>query len=376
MRLADFIESNRGPILQKWEEFARTILPEANLSRNELRDHARQMLEEISADLRTSQTKEEQALKSEGLAPRDEADTAAETHADTRLVTGFTMDQMVSEYRALRASVLLLWSQEIDSGATQFEVRDIMRFNECIDQMLTESVARYSRSVMQANKLFLGILAHDLRTPLNAIGLGAELMLRAEQLESHYIKISSRIFESAKRAGKIVENLLDFTRANSGGLPLHNITVDLRELCVGIVDEVGIHHPDRTIVFESEGKSEGTFDATRIEQALCNLIENAVLHGAIDSIVTVTLQADAGTAMVKVHNNGDPIDARDLPHIFDPMTRYSQHAADERGPSSGLGLGLYIANQIVAAHHGKLEVKSDSTEGTTFIVKLPLEPGD
>jgi signal transduction histidine kinase len=374
MRLADFLLANLQPILQKWEDFAETILPDARLSSKELRDHAEQMLQEIAADMKTSQSKEEQALKSAGLGPRSEADTAAETHADTRLVSGFSMDQMISEYRALRASVLLLWSQEIKTGI-EFELEDMTRFHESIDQMLAESVARYSQSVTQANNLFLGILAHDLRTPLSAIGVGAEIMLRAEQLDSRYIKISSRIFGSAKRAGKIVENLLDFTRSHSSaGLSLKPEKANLKSVCEGIVEEVGIHHPDRTIIFESEGKFEGTFDATRIEQVLCNLIENAALHGAKDSPITVKLRSENDVAIVTVHNDGEPIDPRDLPHIFDPMARYSQHAADERGPSSGLGLGLYIANQIVSAHNGKIEVGSNEVQGTTFSVKLPLKP--
>jgi signal transduction histidine kinase len=96
----------------------------------------------------------------------------------------------------------------------------------------------------------LGILAHGLRTPLNAIGIGAEIMLRAEQLDSKYIKISSRIFGSAKRAGKIVENLLDFTRSHSSaGLSLRPEKANLKIVCEGIVEEVGIHHPDRKIIF-------------------------------------------------------------------------------------------------------------------------------
>lgn len=372
LRLADFILANLEPILQKWEDFASTILPGANLSSEELRDYVRQMLDAIATDLKTSQTSTAQALKSEGLGPRGNEDTAAESHADTRLVSGFSMDQMVSEYRALRASVLLLWSHEIKTGI-EFELEDMMRFNESIDQMITESVARYSRSVTQSNNLFLGILAHDLRTPLTAIGMGAEIMLRSEEIGNRYTKISSRIFSSAKRAGKIVENLLDFTRAHTrAGLAVTPEQGNLKEVCEGIVEEVRIHHPDRTIVFEVSGHLSGNFDATRIEQAFCNLIENAALHGDPDSVVTVTLCSADDQAVLTVHNYGQPIDARDIPNIFDPMTRYSQHAANERGPSSGLGLGLYITNQIVTAHRGKIEVASTPDEGTTFLVRLPL----
>lgn len=372
MRLADFILSNRQPILQKWDDFAGTILPGAKLDGKALRDHAEQMLIAIAKNLNTSETRAEQALKSEGLAPRDDGDAAAEIHADARLVSGFSMDQMVSEYRALRASVLLLWSEEIKAGVA-LDLEDMMRFNEAIDAMLADSVARYSQSVTEANNLFLGILAHDLRTPISAIGLGAEIMLRSEDLGNRHTKISSRIFNSARRAGKIVENLLDFTRAHtSAGLAVKPEQADLKDVCESIVEEVRIHHPDRTIVFEAQGQFAGAFDPTRIEQAICNLVENAVVHGAADSVVTVTLRLENAHALIGVHNDGAPIEPRHLPYIFDPMTRYSQHATDERGQSSGLGLGLYIAQQIVTAHRGTIQVASAPDQGTTFTVRLPL----
>lgn len=372
VRLADFILANREPILQKWEAFARTILPDADMGRLELRDHADQMLLEIASDLKTAQTDREQVLKSEGLGPHDANDTAAEIHAETRLVSGFSMDQMISEYRALRASVLSLWSMEIKSGIV-FEIEDMTRFNESIDQMLAESVARYSESVNQANNLFLAILGHDLRTPLGAVSLGAEIMLRSTEIGSKYTKISSRIFHSAKRAGKIVEDLLDFTRARTtAGLSVRLTRGNLKDVCEGIIDELRIYHPERTIVFEAKGEFDGDFDATRIEQAFCNLVDNAAKHGAIDSVVTITLKNEQSYCLLSIHNDGRPINPDDLPHIFDPMTRYSKFAADEEGPNSGLGLGLYIAQQIVTAHKGRIEVSSDASQGTIFVIRLPL----
>lgn len=372
VRLADFILDNLEAILQKWESFARTIRPDAHMGRVELRDHADQMLKEIAADLKTAQTRREQVLKSEGLAPRDDNDTAAEIHADTRLISGFSMDEMISEYRALRASVLSLWSMEIKSGIA-FEIEDMTRFNEAIDQMLAESVARYTESVNQANNLFLAILGHDLRTPLGAVSLGAEIMLRSKEIGSKYTKISSRIFHSSKRAGKIVEDLLDFTRARTtAGLSIRPTPGNLKDVCEGIIDELRIYHPERTIVFETEGQFDGEFDATRIEQAFCNLVDNAAKHGAIDSVVTIKLHSELSYCLLSIHNDGRPINADDLPHIFNPMTRYSKFAADEEGPNSGLGLGLYIAHQIVTAHKGKIEVVSDADQGTIFLIRLPL----
>ncbi len=113
MRLPDFILENLEPILQAWEDFARTIeTPGVELDNVALRDHAEQMLRAIVIDLRTKQTMSEQIAKAQGQAPRDDEETAAETHAVTRLMAGFTIDQMVSEYRALRTSVLSQWLRQ------------------------------------------------------------------------------------------------------------------------------------------------------------------------------------------------------------------------------------------------------------------------
>jgi hypothetical protein len=142
VRLSDFILENMEPILQAWEDFARTIEPPAlTMDDVELRDHAKLMLTVIAADLKTSQTKLQQSEKSKGNAPRDKQDTSAETHAEARLLSGYSVEQLVSEYRALRSSVLHLWTSQA-AGGQATDMEDMTRFNEAIDQALAESVAR------------------------------------------------------------------------------------------------------------------------------------------------------------------------------------------------------------------------------------------
>ena len=159
VRLSDFILENMEPILQAWEDFARTIEPPAlTMDDTELRDHAKLMLTVIADDLKTPQTPRNRPRNPKAWAPRGEHDTAAETHAEARLLSGYSVDQLVSEYRALRTSVLHLWvSQASDAQATDLE--DAMRFNEAIDQALAESVSRYAAMVKQSENMFLAILA-------------------------------------------------------------------------------------------------------------------------------------------------------------------------------------------------------------------------
>ena len=144
MRLSDFISEHTESILQAWEDFARTMdIPGDPMSKLALRDHASLMLTTIAKDLRTPQSRSQQQEKSQGHAPKGLVETYAESHAVERLRSGFTINQLLAEYRALRASVLKLWS-EASENTLLTDAVDITRFNEAIDQALAESVSRFS----------------------------------------------------------------------------------------------------------------------------------------------------------------------------------------------------------------------------------------
>lgn len=372
MRLPDFILANLEPILQAWEDFARTIqTPGADLDREGLRDHAEQMLRAIVIDLRTTQTVQEQTDKAQGLAPQNDDETPAETHAVTRLMAGFSIDQMVSEYRALRTSVLSQWLDQIKHG-TPLEVDDMNRFHEAIDQALAESIASYSRAVEASRNVFLGILGHDLRTPLGAILLGADMLRRSPTVDERGSRVATQIYTSVQRASQIVGDLLDLTRCQMGpGIPVKRTEVDLAPICERIVEEIRAFHPASNIVFEAKAQALGSFDGPRMEQVFSNIISNAVQHGDAQLPITVELATRAETVVFTVRNGGNPISADVLPFIFNPMGRFSQRSVIEHGPTEGLGLGLFIASEIVTSHQGLIEVESDLASGTVFRATLP-----
>lgn len=373
MRLAQFILSHRKDILTAWDSFAVTLHPGSRvMGAKERRDHAEQILVEIAADISTPQSSCQSVDKSRGEGPKTGVDTASEVHARNRLRSGFSIDQLVAEYRSLRASVLLLWSRQPDRDP-EFREQDTLRFNEAIDKGLAESVSRYSQAVNESQDVFLGVLGHDLRTPLAVILLSAEYFLNAEELGSSYTKIAAGVYSSVRRAEKIVENLLDFARARVGsGIPVDRVDDNLTATCEGILREVSLLHPDRAVVFQPDERIVGKFDNSRMGQVFCNLIENAIKHGLSTSPVTVSQQLEGDHAVFSIHNEGEPIGAEDAERIFNPMMRHSQFAAGERGPRAGLGLGLFIAQEIVTAHGGTIRVTSSAESGTTFRVKLPL----
>ena len=373
MRLPDFILKNLEAILQAWEDYARTIqTPGADLDRAGLRDHAEQMLQAIVLDLRTTQTVQEQIDKAQGLAPPSDTETPAETHAVTRLMAGFSIDQMVSEYRALRTSVLRLWLKQVEGG-TPLDVDDMNRFHEAIDQALAESIASYSRAVEASRNVFLGILGHDLRTPLGAILLGADMLRRSDAVGPRGNKVARQIYTSVQRANQIVGDLLDLTRCQMGpGIPVRRVSVDLMPVCERIVEEIQAFHPEAQVLLDANMAVLGTFDSARMEQVFSNIISNAVKHGDIHAPIAVALTVSDGALLFTVHNSGEPIPEDVLPFIFNPMGRFSQRSVIEHGPTEGLGLGLFIASEIVASHQGLIEVESDSVRGTVFRVTVPL----
>ncbi|MCQ4297604.1 sensor histidine kinase [Pseudomonas stutzeri] len=374
MRLADFILENIEPILQQWEDFAKTMTPAADgMDSAALRDHAEQMLIAIAADLRTAQTAKAQITKSHGKARRSGDITPAETHAEIRHSSGFTIEQLIAEYRALRTSVLVLWMSS-DAVSKEHEVSDIVRFNEAIDQALAESVVSYADAVDAARNVFLGILGHDLRSPLGAILLSADVLLHAGDLPPKPTINVSRIYTSVKRSIKIVGDLLDFTRTHSGGgIPVRKDSEDLAQACEGMVEEARAYNPDRQIILQSEPSLPGQFDKSRMEQVIANLIGNAIEHGEAGTLVTVSLKSDEGIATLTVHNVGRPIDESAKSSLFNPMVRHLQSGNAEYGAGAGLGLGLYIASAIVDAHHGSIDVDSTAASGTTFTVRIPLD---
>lgn len=373
MRLSSFLISNIEPILQEWENFARTISTGSKaLESEELRDHAEQMLRAIAADLRTHQTRQEQIDKSQGLASTDD-DSAAKTHAITRLMAGFTIEQVTSEFRALRSSVISHWMKQVKQGE-EFEVEDMIRFNEAIDQALAESISSYAAAVQASRDVFLGVLGHDLRTPLSAILLGADVLLRTDELGTRATKIASRIYTSVKRASHIVGDLLDFTRSQiGGGIPIHRVSLDIAPVFERIIDESRAVYPEADIQIELVESVRGQFDGARLEQVFSNLIGNAVQHGADHSPIKVKLGSEGNSFLFSVHNMGKPISKDVLPFIFNPMGRYSPEASTENGPYASLGLGLFIVEQIVSAHNGSIEVLSTPEDGTEFIVKIPVQ---
>lgn len=378
MRLSDFITKNIEPILVEWEAFAKTIEPPAlTMDSKALRDHAVNMLQEIALDISNPQTARAQQQKSFGEGRLIDKESSAEVHAAARLFSGFTIEQLISEYRALRASVLKLWARESKEGLST-DPDDVTRFNEAVDQSVAESVARYSNMVTRSQHLFLAILGHDLRNPLATTLMASRFIMEGTNVDSKYTTAAGRILRASQRMNRLVNDLIDYTRTNLGSnLPVVLKQADLAQLCRDALAEQALAHP--TVRFEliAEGDFTGNWDDNRIAQVLSNLLGNAVQYGAAGQPIIVRLGAAPDRVALSVENHGKPISPEKINTVFEPLVRLATDDNDGVTPDPGstsLGIGLYIVREIVHAHGGTITVTSTEQDGTAFAITLPRQP--
>ena len=298
--------------------------------------------------------------------------------------TGIDQSERKQAELALLASEARLDARELESTRLYADARhavdDLREANQhmvdatILAQELTENVEaaltrseeseRDLRAAAEFRELFIGILGHDLRNPLGTISLLADVLLAHGRLDPHDRDAVLRIGSSCQRMKRMIMQLLDFTRARlGGGFPIEPMPGDLRDICRVVVQEFGT-----PIRLELEGDLTGRWDPDRLPEALSNITGNAIEHAEPGTPVVIRAHAEGGEVVVEISNRGSAIPADLLPVIFEPFQRGKR----ERSPAGNLGLGLYIAKQIVLAGGGTLDVRS--AEGTTtFMMRLPRQ---
>jgi signal transduction histidine kinase len=224
------------------------------------------------------------------------------------------------------------------------------------------------RRAEQSQRHLLGVVGHDLRSPLMAITASAELM-QASPLDDRAARSVGRILRAAHRIDGIIRALVDYTLVQVGsGIPLHRRPTDLSAVVQAVAEEAEAAHPGRMVTVVAPAQVRGEWDPDRLGQALANLLGNALQYGQEDLAVRVVCRSDAGAGILEVTNDGPPIPGDLVPHLFEPFRRGNDDRSQRR---KGLGLGLFIAQQIVHAHGGRIEVRSEAPAGTTFTVRIP-----
>jgi two-component system, sensor histidine kinase and response regulator len=228
-------------------------------------------------------------------------------------------------------------------------------------------LASQLEQIQQAQRmsdLFVGVLGHDLRNPLSSI-VGAAGLLELKAADPDETRKKARmILNASRRMDRLIQQLLDFALARvKGAIPIEPVALDLAKSTRQVVAELGESHAPR-IEVEVRGNASGTWDADRMMQVVSNLVSNALEHGAADSPVRVEIQGEAPDQMALVVENRGTIPRATLAVLFSPFKPRGRN-------SRGLGLGLYIVEQIVIAHGGRVKVDEPAPERTRFTVSLP-----
>lgn len=218
----------------------------------------------------------------------------------------------------------------------------------------------------------IGIASHDLRNPISAIIAGCQMLLRQEKLDELQLRTAARMLSSAERASRLVNDLLDFTRARlGGGIPVRRAPTNVLEVVQHAVEELRVTNPERDILVEHQGDGMGDWDPDRISQVVSNLVRNAIAYSPRDTPVRVEVRAMHDPVEIAVRNEGEPIGRDRIPKLFQPM-----RAAAVLPGGRSIGLGLYIVDAIAKAHGGSVSVESSEREGTRFTVRLPRHPSE
>ena len=255
MKLSQFLIDYNAEILLEWDKFAKEMTPlGSDMSVLALREHAKELLIGIAHNIECSQSKKIQSDKSKGkLSAQDELSAAASIHGTLRQLGGFQLKEVASESRALRASVLRLWLSLVKTMTLEFSY-DITRFNEAIDEALSESIKTFSDQTDRMRDTFLAVLGHDLKDPLSAISMSGEFLKKVEEGSEPIHTAGSRIVICSARMGLMINDLLEYARTQLDGyLLLKRHVVDVHRICQTLVNEARAAHPAQEFVLQHSG---------------------------------------------------------------------------------------------------------------------------
>ena len=354
--LTAFIRRHRDAIVDEWVSRAALLPSSRSLAPPTLRDHVPAIVDRIAdaVDRRDTTTSTLANLP--------------EQHAALRFREGYDLRQVVAEYRLLREVILELYAERGDlSDDSRPKMTPLTVMNEAVDHAIAEAVDQYAVERDRVRDTFVAILGHDLRQPLHAMLFSANALAeRADELDARTVTTVARIAANGKRMDRMIRDVLDFARGRlGGGFAIVPTPFDARDVIAQTVKEIADAYPDRTIpcvATPATGDFRVEWDSDRITQVVTNLVGNALLHGQDPVVVELT---DEGAYVAIAVSNVGAIPPDVLPHLFDA---FSPDASDK--PRKGLGLGLYIVQQIARAHGG--DVSAEPADGTTTIrVRLP-----
>jgi signal transduction histidine kinase len=242
----------------------------------------------------------------------------------------------------------------------------LLLLHEGMDRAIGAAIDRYSQRREEVRARFISILGHDLRDPLSTVMVSTEVLATSDGVSAEHRAILGRMARACDRMQRMIGEVLDFARGHlGGGIPANPTLNDMAAICRTVVDDALATHADRTIKLETSGDLRGPFDRDRVTQALGNLVGNAIQHSQGPIEVRAHESEDRGHVITTVTSHGAAISPEVKARLFDPFAR-----GDDSTAHHGLGLGLYIVQQITLAHGGMIDVTSDAA-ATSFSIRWP-----
>jgi signal transduction histidine kinase len=237
------------------------------------------------------------------------------------------------------------------------------------DERTSRDVGHESRFVDRAHVDFLAMLIHEVRNPLAAVRGFAQLMHRRDTYDERAVAM---IIEEADQMWRLLQSLQDATSIETGRLQVSRRRTDLVSLVRACANEAKALAAGHTVTCETTTPLlEADVDPDRVRQIVQNLLSNAIKYTSDGGTIGIRVEAWSGLARISVRDDGIGIAADALPSLFDSFWR----GVPSPKRTEGLGLGLFIASELVGAHGGEIWAQSDGPGmGSTFIFTLPLTP--
>jgi PAS domain S-box-containing protein len=258
---------------------------------------------------------------------------------------------------------------------TGHDITERKRADEERTQLIHEQAARHeAESANHAKDLFLAVLSHELRTPLNAALGWAHLLRDMPHDRLPHSQALDAVFRNLEAQVRLVSDLMDASHITLGTLRLELARVDIVAVTRDAIEMIRPTATTRGIGFAIDIDRARLYvngDAGRLQQVICNVLNNAVKFSLNNACVRVRVRNDRGTVWIAVEDDGSGIPAEFLPHIFD---RFRQANASTKRPHGGLGLGLAIARHLIEAQGGTISAANRGAGGAVFTISLPAIP--
>ncbi len=277
-------------------------------------------------------------------------------------LTSYSLSQLIREYQILREILQEVLEDDAALSAAEWKI-----VHASIDEAIAGAASSFVQVHEDVRAQFTATLTHDFRGPLSAAHNYVELIKRAGDRPEQRVHFVTRALENLKRLSKMIDDLLDASRARGGErLIIKPAQCNLTEMLRTLLEELAETEGDRFIL-DSQNNVSGFVDVERVRQAAHNLAENAVKYGSPRSPITVRLIALDHRIQLSVHNFGDPLSSDEKAMLFQAFRRTT---SAEKSGKKGWGLGLVLVQAIAEAHGGTVAIESNADEGTTFTLDI------